>query len=202
MRSSLLLSAYILIVLALVSCGTSGAVGTDGHSMAEDTLLGHEASNEHDMDEEQHESMDMSSSSSMVGERIVLVLNDVGGAGYTMTPEVNSAHAGPVTFVAQNEGLIEHELIVVKLLDMGVDLADLNVVDGQIPEVDEGGAVYLADADGSHYGQVIAATGHGMHLKACHTIELNADLAEGRYMLLCNIATHYQLGMWSEFEAS
>ena len=85
---------------------------------------------------------------------------------------------------------------------MSLDLTSLHVVEGQLVEVEQGDTVYLADASGNHYGQVIASTGHGLHLDAGNTVELNANMEAGHYMLLCNIATHYQLGMWTEFEAS
>ena len=201
MRAFLLILLSMLVALAVVACGTSDEPEAEEPEMSEDMSSDEGSTEEHEEEEDEHEGMDMSSDTSMAGEPIAVVLTDV-GEFYSMSPESHSAHAGPVTFVANNEGLIEHELIVVKLLDMGVDLTDLHVVDGQIPEVDEGGTVYLADVDGEHYGQIIAATGHGLHLEAGHTIELNADLVEGQYLLLCNIETHYQLGMWSEFEAS
>ena len=200
MRALLTIALCLVVAIAVIACGSDEEEPTAEHEMTEE-----ESSDEHEEDEDEHEGMegmsDMSSSSMEDAEQVAVVLSDVGEM-YTMAPEVESVHAGPVTYVASNEGLIEHELIVVKLLDMSLDLTNLHVVEGQLVEVEQGDTVYLADASGNHYGQVIASTGHGLHLTAGHTVELNANMEAGHYMLLCNIETHYQLGMWTEFEAS
>ena len=199
MRTLLIIVLSVIVSVAVIACEGDEEEPTAEHEMTEE-----ESSGEHEEDDE-HEGMegmsDMSSSSMEDAEHVAVVLTDVGEM-YTMAPEVASVHAGPVTYIASNEGLIEHELIVVKLLDMGLDLTSLHVVEGQLVEVEQGETVYLADASGHHYGQVIASTGHGLHLDAGNTVELNANMEAGHYMLLCNIATHYQLGMWTEFEAS
>ncbi len=199
MRALFTIALCLMVAVAVIACESNEEEPNAEHEMTEE-----ESSDEHEEDDE-HEGMegmsDMSSSSMEDAEHVVVVLTDVGEM-YTMAPEVESVHAGPVTYVASNEGLIEHELIVVKLLDMSLDLTSLHVVEGQLVEVEQGDTVYLADASGNHYGQVIASTGHGLHLDAGHTVELNANMETGHYMLLCNIATHYQLGMWTEFEAS
>ena len=200
MRTLLIIVLSIIVSIAVIACEGDEEEPTAEHEMTEE-----ESSDEHEEEGEEHEGMEgmsgMSSSSMEGAEQVAVVLTDVGEM-YTMAPEVESVHAGPVTYVASNEGLIEHELIVVKLLDMGLDLTSLHVVEGQLVEVEQGETVYLADASGNHYGQVIASTGHGLHLDAGNTVELNANMEAGHYMLLCNIATHYQLGMWTEFEAS
>ena len=198
MRALLTIALCLMVVVAVIACESNEEEPNAEHEMTEE-----ESSDEHEEDDE-HEGMEGMSemSSSMEGaEHVAVVLTDQGEM-YTMAPEVESVHAGPVTYIASNEGLIEHELIVVKLLDMSLDLTSLHVVEGQLVEVEQGDTVYLADASGNHYGQVIASTGHGLHLDAGHTVELNANMETGHYMLLCNIATHYQLGMWTEFEAS
>ena len=200
MRTLLIIVLSIIVTVAVVACESDEEEPAAEHEMSEE-----ESSDEHEEAEDEHEGMegmsDMSSSSMEGAEHVAVVLTDQGEM-YTMAPEVESVHAGPVTYIASNEGLIEHELIVVKLLDMSLDLTSLHVVEGQLVEVEQGDTVYLADASGNHYGQVIASTGHGLHLDAGHTVELNANMEAGHYMLLCNIATHYQLGMWTEFEAS
>ena len=200
MRILLIIVLSIIVAIAVGACEGDEEEPTAEHEMTEE-----ESSDEHEEGEDEHEGMegmsDMSSSSMEGAEHVAVVLTDQGEM-YTMAPEVESVHAGPVTYIASNEGLIEHELIVVKLLDMSLDLTSLHVVEGQLVEVEQGDTVYLADASGNHYGQVIASTGHGLHLDAGNTVELNANMEAGHYMLLCNIATHYQLGMWTEFEAS
>ena len=51
-----------------------------------------------------------------------------------MTPDTMSVGAGTVMFTTKNDGLIEHELQVVKLLEHDLDLTNLPVVDGMLTE--------------------------------------------------------------------
>lgn len=186
------------ICLAMIACENGGGEEEE-HTESEDSM-----SMDDDMEmaeDEEHDDHDMSESgnnASEGGHPINVILRDQGPA-YTMNPETHHVDAGGYTFIAMNEGLIEHELIVVKLLDMDTDLANLHVVNGQLVEVEDGDSVFITDEGGAHIGEFVAATGHGMHLEAGHTVELPANLVAGDYMLLCNIETHYQLGMWSEF---
>ena len=135
MRTLLIIVLSIIVSVAVIACEGDEEEPTAEHEMTEE-----ESSDEHEEDDE-HEGMegmsDMSSSSMEDAEHVAVVLTDVGEM-YTMAPEVASVHAGPVTYIASNEGLIEHELIVVKLLDMGLDLTSLHVVEGQLVEVEAG----------------------------------------------------------------
>ena len=93
---------------------------------------------------------------------------------WAMTPDKSTAPAGQVTFHAQVTGAIPHELKVVKsdlalgvlpIKDGAVDESKVQVV-GTVPPIDAG------------------KTGDGTF-----------TLAAGKYILICNIPTHYVAGM-------
>ena len=108
-----------------------------------------------------------------------------------METSPSSIAAGSVTFDIENVGLIAHEFKVVKLNEAGMaaDLTDLPTEAGLISESGN-----MVDGVGTILGSLLEAD-----LPADSSDELTLDLEAGEYMLLCNVATHYQLGMWSEF---
>ena len=82
--------------------------------------------------------------------------------------------AGTVTFVIRNRGSVAHDLIVLK-----TDFApDKLTLDTQTQKAKE---------DGRVGGVEELAPGKGANLRL--------DLAAGHYLVICNIPTHYQLGM-------
>ena len=121
---------------------------------------------------------------------VAISMDDQGGT-YTMAASPASIAAGSVTFDISNEGLIAHEFKVVKLNEagMGADLANLETEAGLVSETGN-----MVDGVGTVLGSLLEAD-----LPADGSDELTLDLEAGEYMLLCNVATHYQLGMWSEF---
>ena len=95
---------------------------------------------------------------------------------WSVTPSVATAKAGKVNFTATNRGQLPHELVVFKT----------DVAAGSIPVKDG-----LADeAAGTVIGE-IEPEELGPGKSDSHTW----DLAAGKYVLLCNIAGHYQAGM-------
>ena len=95
-----------------------------------------------------------------------------------------SAEPGPVTFVVKNDGPDDHQLVV-----LGDNLPNATglPLNADRTLVDEAGrgitAVYKIDP-----------------FPAGTTQELSIpDLPGGRYVLICNIAGHYQLGMRISF---
>ncbi len=85
--------------------------------------------------------------------------------------------AGTVTFIARNAGSVAHDLIVLK-----TDLAaDKIPIDGQTQKVKE---------DGRAGGVEEIAPGKSLNLRL--------DLPAGHYVVICNVPTHYQLGMRTE----
>lgn len=93
---------------------------------------------------------------------------------YTMGLTATEVRAGSVTFIARNTGSTAHDLIVVK-----ADLApDKLPIDAQTQKAKE---------DGKVGGVEQVAPGQSRNLRL--------DLAAGQYVVICNVPTHYQLGM-------
>lgn len=89
-----------------------------------------------------------------------------------------SAAAGDVTFEVENIGLSPHELAVIKT---ELDPAALPVADTVVDEEAAGELMGRTDP----IGESGDAT-------------LTLDLEAGTYALICNIATHYDLGMHAQ----
>jgi uncharacterized cupredoxin-like copper-binding protein len=120
---------------------------------------------------------------------LVLVANACGGAmeplpsdvnvivdmkEYSITLNVSSVKAGSVKFGIRNLGTMVHDFDLYKT---DRPLADLPI-DGGSAKVKMDGLVK----------QMI-------NIAANRSTTLSADLAPGRYVIICNVAGHYQLGM-------
>lgn len=123
------------------------------------------------------------------------------GAAVTVTlgewliePDPASAPAGDITFTANNEGTIEHEVVIIKT-DLAPDALPTND-DGTVNE----------DAEGLEVVDEIE------EFEAGGSESLTARLEPGKYVLICNIgpssaeeeghmahAAHYQEGMRAAF---
>ncbi|MCH7698556.1 MAG: hypothetical protein IH865_06440 [Chloroflexi bacterium] len=101
---------------------------------------------------------------------------DVSLTEFVLEPSVDSVPAGAVTFNVSSNGAIFHNLRVV-----ATDLAP----DG-LPTDD---ATFSADEEQL---DVVAST---EDLDPGEQETLTVELAAGSYVLICNIATHYDLGM-------
>ncbi len=97
--------------------------------------------------------------------------------GVTAAPA--STSAGRVTFLVRNARAIPHEFAVAKS-DLAPD---------QLPQVNQ----KLVDVAKV---QVVAGTGP---FDSGTKQELTADLQPGRYVLFCNVASHYISGMHTAF---
>ncbi len=99
---------------------------------------------------------------------------------YEMQLSTNTAKAGEITFQIQNDSeMTVHEFVVVQTDTMAADLPvgeDLLVDESLFTPVDE-----VED------------------LAAGDSAELTVTLTPGHYVLLCNIAGHFQLGMHTDF---
>lgn len=96
---------------------------------------------------------------------------------HTITLTSSEVRAGSVTFIVRNRGGIAHDFIVIK-----TDLApDKLTIDAQTQKANE---------DGRAGGIQELAPGRGGNLRL--------DLQPGHYVLICNVPTHYQLGMRTE----
>lgn len=93
-----------------------------------------------------------------------------------------SAAAGSVTFSVQNSGAIPHEFVVVKS-DLAAD---------KLPQFEQ----KIVD---EQQVEVIAKTAP---LDAGKKQDLTAMLQPGKYVLICNVASHYVSGMYTAFEVT
>jgi uncharacterized cupredoxin-like copper-binding protein len=97
-------------------------------------------------------------------------------------PSISSVPSGQVTFVATNTGKIEHELVVIKT-DLPADA--LPVAEGKVNE-EAAGISVIGEIEPEELGPGKTAT-------------KTFTLAPGKYVLVCNIAGHYQAGMRAPF---
>jgi uncharacterized cupredoxin-like copper-binding protein len=95
---------------------------------------------------------------------------------YSITLDKGSVPGGEVTFYITNEGTIPHELVIIK-----TDLAeDALPQAGGVVDEDAGGIDVIDEEEEFDPGREEV---------------LQSDLKPGRYVLICNISGHYQLGM-------
>jgi len=102
-------------------------------------------------------------------------------AEWSVAASPASANAGSVTFAAKNNGLQEHELVIVKT-DLAPDA--LTVVSGKVDEAASGVLIGEIEPDELQAGQSASAS---------------FALTAGKYVLICNITGHYGLGMRTGF---
>ncbi len=96
---------------------------------------------------------------------------------FSITLTSATVRPGQVTFIARNIGSSAHDLIVIK-----TDLAaDKLAVDGQTQK---------AKVDGRVDGIEEIPPGQSRNLRV--------ELPAGHYLVICNVPTHYQLGMRAE----
>jgi uncharacterized cupredoxin-like copper-binding protein len=96
----------------------------------------------------------------------------------------SSASSGDVTFNVNNNGPSTHEFVVFK-----TDLPEAS-----LPTTKENGAV-IVDEKGAgltHIDEVEDVTKGSSK-------DLTVNLKPGKYVVLCNLPTHYQLGMHASF---
>jgi len=122
---------------------------------------------------------------------IDVVLSDSGPSGpMSLVSFESSAPAGDITFRVKNLGTMEHEMIVLKT-DTPFD--QLPVTDaGDPPAPVKSGANKVDEANN------VAETGDP-NLKPGETRTFSAKLDAGHYVLVCNLAGHYQMGMRAPF---
>jgi uncharacterized cupredoxin-like copper-binding protein len=91
----------------------------------------------------------------------------------TMTVSPASVAAGTITFVVKNTGTIEHEMVVLKT-DTPFDQLEVDA-EGKVSE----------DTSIGEVSEFAAGT----------TKSVTLDVEAGSYVLVCNIAKHYGMGM-------
>ena len=103
---------------------------------------------------------------------------DVVLSEWAVQPSAASTKAGAVEFVAKNSGTQMHELVVVK-----TDLA-FDKLPTAAGVVDETKVTVIDEIEPFEAGKTLSGT---------------FSLAAGKYVLLCNVAAHYDLGMRAAF---
>jgi uncharacterized cupredoxin-like copper-binding protein len=94
---------------------------------------------------------------------------------FKVTPAVRSARPGKVTFVVRNTASIAHELVVIKT---PAKSAGMPMKSG-------------AASENGKVGETEMAGGK--------TKRLTLTLKPGHYALICNIGSHYKMGMHADF---
>jgi uncharacterized cupredoxin-like copper-binding protein len=112
----------------------------------------------------------------------------------TVVPAQTSAAAGDVTFIAKNSGTIDHELIVLKT-DLPFD--KIPIADGGDPP-----APVATGADKVDEAANVGETGDPNLKPGDSRTFTIKGLAAGKYVLVCNLAKHYGLGMRAAFTVS
>lgn len=129
----------------------------------------------------------------VAGDHVDVVVGDTRGLAGRMTVVAfqSSAQAGDVTFTVKNVGTIDHELIVLK---SNTPFDKLPIVDGGDPP-----APVKVGADKVDEAANIGETGDP-NLKPGDTrVFVVKKMVPGKYVLVCNIARHYGLGMTVPF---
>ncbi len=127
------------------------------------------------------------------GTNVDVVLSDTKGldAPMTLAPFQANVSAGDISFTAKNTGTVDHELIVLKT-DTAFD--QLPVADGGDPP-----APVATGADKVDEAANIGETGDpNLKPGESRTFTIKG-LAPGHYVLVCNLAKHYGLGMRAAF---
>jgi uncharacterized cupredoxin-like copper-binding protein len=129
----------------------------------------------------------------VAGDRVDVVVSDTRGLAGRMTVMTfqSSANAGDVTFTVKNVGTIDHELIVLKT---NTPFDKLPIVDGGDPP-----APVKTGADKVDEATNIGETGDPNLKPGVTRIFVVKHMAAGKYVLVCNIARHYGLGMTVPF---
>ena len=109
------------------------------------------------------------------GEGIEVGLNE-----WKVIVEAPSVGAGSVKFEGENEGKVEHELVVLKTDTKAADLE----VDGAVAKVGGRGA----------------RRGVGHRARARRATSRSTSSPGQHYILLCNLPGHYQQGMYADLD--
>ena len=119
-----------------------------------------------------------------------VTLADTAGLTGAMTMVVAPASvpAGKVKFVVKNAGTIQHELIVLKSTTA---FDQLPIVDANDPPVPV--------SSGANKVSETTSVGESGNVDVGKTKSVTLKLKTGSYVLVCNIAQHYGLGMRAAF---
>jgi uncharacterized cupredoxin-like copper-binding protein len=103
---------------------------------------------------------------------------------FNITLADSSAPSGDVTFNVKNDGPSTHEFVVFKT----------NLAEDKLPTKKENGAVIVDEE-----GQGLTHVDEVEDVASGSTKDLTVKLDPGKYVVICNLPTHYQLGMHASF---
>lgn len=134
----------------------------------------------------------------VIGAVMIATAGQSGGGTPTVVAELSqwavtadsTVPAGNVTFMVKNQGTMEHEMLVLKT-DTPAD--QLAVTDAGDPPV-----LVVTGADKVDEGDSVGETGDPNVQPGETRIFVVEDMAPGHYALICNLAGHYQLGMYTD----
>jgi len=101
---------------------------------------------------------------------------------WSVRTDVDTVHAGPVTFTFSNIGTTTHEMLVTR-----TDIAPGNI------SIDPSTSTFNEDDPTSKVLDEISETDAGK------TGSVTINLTPGNYQLLCNVPGHYTKGMYTRF---
>jgi uncharacterized cupredoxin-like copper-binding protein len=130
------------------------------------------------------------------GTKVDVTLGDTNGLNgmMTMTVAPQSVPAGNVTFTVKNNGTIDHEMVVLKT-DTPFDQLPVTFGGDPPAKVSSGG-------DKVDESTSVGETGDP-NVKPGETRTFTVkDMAAGNYVLVCNIAKHYGMGMRAPFKVN
>jgi uncharacterized cupredoxin-like copper-binding protein len=113
------------------------------------------------------------------GETVSVSLNQ-----WTIRPTATTMPSGPVTFDVTNDGTMTHEFVVLQTETAASEIP-IKSFEGETDRINE-------DTAGTNAGE----TGD---MEAGTTQTLKLDLAPGHYVFVCNLPSHYGLGMHTDF---
>jgi uncharacterized cupredoxin-like copper-binding protein len=130
------------------------------------------------------------------GTTVEVQLSDSSGLNGAMSIAVSpgSVPAGNVTFVVKNNGTIDHEMVVLKT-DTPYDQLPVTFAGDPPAKVTSGGDKVDESTSVGETGDPNVKPGE----TRTFTIK---DMAPGNYVLVCNIAKHYQMGMRAPFKVT
>lgn len=126
---------------------------------------------------------------------------EVGFDEWTIDNPTPTVAAGPATFVVENNGVVDHELLVLRTDTAAGELPQ--GISGPVPELagklvigkphqhistNDSYAVLNRPEDANTAG----------HIKPGESRAFEADLKPGKYVLYCNLPGHYQRGQYME----
>ena len=117
----------------------------------------------------------------------VLLLSSCGAPGpitatlkdFSFQLSSNTAKAGNVTFKITNSGTVKHEFVV-EQTDLTPDKLPMT-------------------ADGSVDEEKLTSMGEQGDIEVGNTVDLTLVMHPGHYVIICNLPTHFQQGMYTEF---